>query len=92
LKIATSNRSSYDGQTWPEDRAWQRCNPSAASGPKSKGALVAQSAIAPSLRFWRMRKISGGLRDWSPKNHQTFPIFNFPLLGIAAIKLGSISR
>ncbi len=38
-------------KTWPEDKALQRCNLSAASGPESKGASVNQltGASFPSI-------------------------------------------
>ncbi|TWU02792.1 hypothetical protein Pla52n_38510 [Stieleria varia] len=55
----------------------QRCNLSAESGPKSKGALAILSSAHLPFDFGTMRKISGGLGDWSPKYFQPFPTLKF---------------
>ena len=61
----------YTEHAWAEDRATQRCDPSAAPGPEARGGGASPGAVGPfPLASGAMRQTSGGLGDWplSPEN------------------------
>ena len=59
--------------TWAEDRALLGSNSSADPGARSEGRAVSQTGAAPPFPFvyGTMRKIPGGLGDWSPSYNNT---------------------